>query len=221
MKRIIWVIFGWIVLFASAQAASFDCGKATTSVEKLICSSPELRIADIQLYELYSRAIRQSKNPDQIRSQQRQWLKNIRSGNKSATSLIIAYQERITQLESEITFVTCEGDDTRYCNAEINDDYNKTISDLVTLLSSRVSSSEMGKFHQLQDEWRKNVECSCEHETNEENGSGTGWSGHFVSCERKERELRIIELREILAEKVGPTYGGKHPNSCEEVNLGN
>lgn len=221
MKQISWIIFGWIVLLVSAQAASFDCGKATTSVEKLICSSPELRIADIQLYEFYMRAIRQSKTPNQIRSQQRQWLNNIRSKNKSTPSLIIAYQERITQLESETTFITCEGDDTRYCNAEINNDYKKTISDLVAILSSRISSSEMEKFHQLQDEWRNNVECSCEHETNEENGNGTGWAGYFVSCEKKEREVRIDEIREILAEKVGPTYGGKHPNGCAGVKLGN
>ena len=214
MKKLLWIILGWMVLFASTQAASFDCDKATTSVEKLICGSPELRIADIQLYEIYMRAIRQSKNSNQIRSEQRQWLKITRSKSKSTTSLSIAYQERITQLESKITFVTCEADDTRYCNSEINNDYKKTISELVTLLSSRISSSEMERFHQIQDEWQNKVECSCEQETNEENGNGTEWSGYFVSCEKKERELRIQEIRKILAEIVGPTYGGEHPNSC-------
>jgi uncharacterized protein len=217
LRGLVFVIGFVVILPCPVEAASFDCRKATTNVEKLICSSPELRISDIQLYEVYMRAIRQAAKPNQVLAKQRQWLTDIRNKCKTTENLALVYQERIKQLESGISFKTCEAEDLRYCNAEIKDDEEKTISDLIKLFSSRMSSSEIAQFNEIQNGWRKNVECSCEYETNEENGPGTGWSGYFVSCEKKEIELRINEIREILAGKVGPMYGGGNPASCDVV----
>lgn len=39
----------------SASAASFDCAKATSPLEKLICENPELDAADSRMGELYKR----------------------------------------------------------------------------------------------------------------------------------------------------------------------
>ena len=39
-----------------ASAASFDCGKASKPLEKLICSNPELDAADAKMGELYKQA---------------------------------------------------------------------------------------------------------------------------------------------------------------------
>ena len=221
LRGLVFVIGFVVMLPCAVEAASFDCRKATTNVEKLICSSPELRISDIQLYEVYMRAMRQSEKPVQVISRQRKWLTDIRNKCKTTENLALAYQERIEQLESGITFKTCDPEGPtaalRYCSAEIKNDEKKTISDLIKLLSSRMSSPEIAQFNQIQDGWRKNVECSCEYETNEENGPGTGWSGYFVSCEKKEIELRINEIREILAGKEGPMYGGENPASCDVV----
>ena len=48
------VLTGALLLFSGAtSAASFDCGKARRSLEKLICSSPELDAADTRMGEVF------------------------------------------------------------------------------------------------------------------------------------------------------------------------
>ena len=50
------LIFGGLALASSAQAASFDCAKARSPLEKLICSQPELDAADTRMGEAYRKA---------------------------------------------------------------------------------------------------------------------------------------------------------------------
>lgn len=66
----------WSVI-TPAQGASFDCQKATTATELLICSDPELSKLDEELGKAYH-AIRNTLGPtakDEIRDTQRMWLK--------------------------------------------------------------------------------------------------------------------------------------------------
>ncbi len=52
-----------------AQAASFDCGKAKTRVEKLICANAELSKLDEQLSREYKAALERSKcTPETVTS---------------------------------------------------------------------------------------------------------------------------------------------------------
>jgi hypothetical protein len=47
-----------LALAAAASAPSFDCAKATTAVEKMICADPELAAADRAMAKLYAAAPR-------------------------------------------------------------------------------------------------------------------------------------------------------------------
>lgn len=74
---IIIALFG--LLSTQAIAASFDCKKAATWVEKTVCSNPELSKLDEELAKSYHDALA-SLSPEgqkETKQYQKQWLKNI------------------------------------------------------------------------------------------------------------------------------------------------
>lgn len=71
-------IFSFLILmFAQpACAASFDCTKASTKVEKMICGDPELSELDEILGREYKKASASSTNLDLLKQQQKEWIKS-------------------------------------------------------------------------------------------------------------------------------------------------
>ncbi len=113
-----------------AIAASFDCKKASTWVEKIVCSNPELSKLDEQMAKAYSDALK-SLSPEgqkETKQYQKQWLKelsqNCEAGPKKkyykeaspyaggkdkkiyydarAECLKTAYEKRIKQLQDSL-----------------------------------------------------------------------------------------------------------------------
>ncbi len=67
-----------LLLVAYAQlscAASFDCNKAGTPTEKLICSDKNVSALDTQLGKIYKAASETAPDKDALKIQQRDWLK--------------------------------------------------------------------------------------------------------------------------------------------------
>jgi uncharacterized protein YecT (DUF1311 family) len=112
------------LLSTQATAASFDCNKAATWVEKTVCSNPELSKLDDELAKAYKDALA-SLSPEgqkETKQYQKQWLKKIScikakndkyydehkelpaSGRDEAIArdLRIAYDVRITQLQQSL-----------------------------------------------------------------------------------------------------------------------
>lgn len=83
---------------AAATSPSFDCRKATTPVEKLICTHPELSRLDVSLAETYKEAVSKDRS---VRDDQRAW---NREKNKCADvdCLKNAYEDRISELTNFI-----------------------------------------------------------------------------------------------------------------------
>lgn len=79
---------------------SFDCKKASTNVEKLICSSSEVAAADLQLSQLYKQVVANSPVSDTIVADQKVWMKRVRGACADVECLTLAYQLRIQQLAS-------------------------------------------------------------------------------------------------------------------------
>jgi len=69
------VLSGSLMLALSVQAASFDCSKAQTKVEKLICGDAELSKLDEELNAAYTAALQDEKQADFTRQTQKQWMK--------------------------------------------------------------------------------------------------------------------------------------------------
>jgi uncharacterized protein len=86
-----------LVLAAAASAPSFDCAKATTSIEKMICADAELAAADRAMARLYAGV---SRSDHRTRSDQRDFL--TKEYNLSACSdrdcLLQAYEDRLGTL---------------------------------------------------------------------------------------------------------------------------
>lgn len=85
-----------------AYSASFDCGKASSFVEKAICSNSELSALDDSLSSAYSNALSDPDSSDEIKSSQRNWIKNRNSCQDNAC-LKKVYSKRINELTTEIS----------------------------------------------------------------------------------------------------------------------
>src|SRR6266550_5023746 len=67
-----------LVLMPSVHSASFDCAKAKTKVDKLVCGDPKLSGLDDKLTALYNKVLAQSPVPEDTKQQQREWMKDPR-----------------------------------------------------------------------------------------------------------------------------------------------
>jgi uncharacterized protein len=87
---------------ASANSASFDCKTAKHPNEKLICASTELSALDDQMAELFNRVydLLGSKDRQQIKGTQRDWLKDRLDCDDDFLCTKKAYFERIERLTS-------------------------------------------------------------------------------------------------------------------------
>jgi len=74
-----------ITFSASTAAASFDCKKPLTPVERAICEDEELSKLDDQLDRVYKSALSKVRNREELRESQREWLKSERK--KSAVAV--------------------------------------------------------------------------------------------------------------------------------------
>ncbi|WP_373499774.1 lysozyme inhibitor LprI family protein [Desulfococcus sp.] len=88
-----------------AYSASFDCKKASTKSEKLICSNPQLSAADGQLAEVYSQVREQAIDQEWLKKDQLSWMKYQRDTCSDALCMLNSYKTRIDELN---TFFTTE-----------------------------------------------------------------------------------------------------------------
>lgn len=95
MRSLSLVLLFWAV---SGHAASFDCAKASTLVEKAICSDAELSKLDDLLALTYKKALAAQSDGGELNLQQRTWLKNVRNQCGDVACIRQAYTGRIAVL---------------------------------------------------------------------------------------------------------------------------
>lgn len=91
------IIISSFLLAAQSHAASFDCTKASTNVEHIICDNPELSKLDGQVSRSYAFALRGRSNPDAIKRSQLDWL-HARNRCSDVACVRSAYVSRISAL---------------------------------------------------------------------------------------------------------------------------
>ncbi len=90
---------------ASLRPAGFNCAKASTKVEKLICGDPRLSDADGRLHEVFAQQRQALSEADakQLQQAQRQWLKvrnqRFSSCGDDIDCAVAVYEERITEIQ--------------------------------------------------------------------------------------------------------------------------
>ncbi len=100
MIKVITTLAALCMLTSQVFAASFDCETARTKVEKMICSDEELSRQDEQLAELYTKSLAVVSYKDDLKLQQRHWIKNERNTCKNKDCLRLVYSARIGILEN-------------------------------------------------------------------------------------------------------------------------
>ncbi|NEX21759.1 DUF3298 domain-containing protein [Thiorhodococcus mannitoliphagus] len=83
------------------QAASFDCGKAATWVEKAICRDAGLSALDETMAERFRTAQESAADPTAMLTEQRAWLKR-RNACRNTTCLHERYEARIQSLKASL-----------------------------------------------------------------------------------------------------------------------
>lgn len=81
---------------------SFDCRKARTLVEELICTNPRLARLDARMAIAYFTLRTTGHSPKALLDEQRLWLREGRNRCQNLGCLMTSYQSRIRELESRI-----------------------------------------------------------------------------------------------------------------------
>ena len=97
MRPTVWATLMCLVLTPWAWAATLDCDKASTFVEKVICSDLRLTNLDDQLGRLYKDALAASSNSGALKAEQKAWLSS-RNQCKDSDCIMKAYDDRISVL---------------------------------------------------------------------------------------------------------------------------
>lgn len=94
------VILGGAMLHGDrAEAAGFDCKKAASRIERLICEDPVLVSLDSQLEGAYRGALDRSNHPARVEAMQQAWLKR-RDACADVKCLSAAYSRQIGSLSA-------------------------------------------------------------------------------------------------------------------------
>src|ERR1700730_14201974 len=89
-----------VLPLAPADAASFDCKKASTRIEKTICADPELSKADEGLATAFADPTTVSLSPLTLRTEQAEWLRE-RDKETDVKKLKGLYQSRNDALDKQ------------------------------------------------------------------------------------------------------------------------
>ena len=116
-----WLVVGCVGFSGLASAQSFDCKLARTDVEKTVCASKELNVADDRLAQTYKEVLSEVPVDVQmeVKADQRAWLRGlaarckVNAGQMSLNDCLTAeYKKQIKELHGRVvtkggvTFVT-------------------------------------------------------------------------------------------------------------------
>ncbi len=79
-------------------APSFDCAKATTDAERMICSSRALSEADVRLAQVFQAAIARGADQQVLREDQGEWRRFERDACATEACMLDAYNQRYLDL---------------------------------------------------------------------------------------------------------------------------
>ncbi len=84
----------------TVHGASFDCKKASTKIEKMICDDEITSLSDDDLDLSYLQALERTDNRQQLIDDQRLWMKTVRNVCQDTTCVFRANQERTDVLNT-------------------------------------------------------------------------------------------------------------------------
>ncbi len=130
-----------VSIFASvSNAASFDCDKASTFIEKAICSDQYLSELDNALGRAYKDALSNTGDVASLRSAQRDWIAHVRNQCQNVTCLTRAYNGRLSELSGGNRVGTQSTVAGRYEYAQKGYTGDMDVTEVSGVLSASISS---------------------------------------------------------------------------------
>lgn len=193
-------IYLLMLLSPTVLAASFDCEKSTTSVEKKICANPDLSALDDILSMVY-RVESEDEGRDAVQSSQKLWLKD-RNRCTNVACIKSRYEERIINLCEEGTRVTGGAIGANACASVRLDIAERKLGDLELkwdkeVISNRDDAEQEYMQQLITDErkaWRayRNAKCTL---YGAQEGGAPAWQAAYSNyCMVEETEARIKGL---------------------------
>ena len=84
-----------LIMAGNIHPASFDCGKAATEVEKIICAEPDLSQFDESLSMIYQKTLGTVRNPAELKRKQVTWMREVRNLCTDRACLEKVYRNRL------------------------------------------------------------------------------------------------------------------------------
>ncbi|NRF70284.1 DUF1311 domain-containing protein [Aquincola sp. S2] len=196
-----------LLFLGSAQAASFDCAKAGTQVERLICTNAELSDLDELLAEMFQLELEREHAAQRLKSAQRAWLVT-RNQCTDMPCIKQRHDERIAEL-------ACDRDG-RMAGSALGS--NRCTSFQLRLLERQLPPLEERRRTLVVDSsnnrehaqrvlaqevtaWRTYRDATCALYGETEGGSD-GWKNAFAgACLLEETKKRIANLRSEVGKK--------------------
>jgi uncharacterized protein len=93
--------YGKRIAHFNEENASFDCDKASTGAQKLICRAPSLRAVDLEVGKAFRAARLSAPDPDRLNLEQTSWTRDVRDRctNEACLSKALAARANGLQLE--------------------------------------------------------------------------------------------------------------------------
>jgi len=193
------------LMAGNAHTASFDCAKASTKVERLICADKALSGLDETLAETYAWDAEGEGASPRAKAAQKAWLAQ-RNACADAACVRRQYEQRLSEL-------SCKSD--RMGGAAIGVSQCARFSLLV--LERELKALEERHGHKAVDDssnadatrralaaerkaWRDYRAARCALQGDLEGGADMWKNAFAASCEVGETEKRVAELRRELAE---------------------
>lgn len=187
-----------------AAAQSFDCSKASTKIEKMICADAEIAKLDTQMALQYKLLLsKQSANQNGVIAVQRRWLVEKRNVAAVPGALKQIYVDRLSDLNVALDCVTSDGSqwtqrDLNNCefiafdnsDAELRELYRKLLAEPGMVPVKEAAAA----LKDSQDAWLKFRDVQCEWETFDSRG-GSIHPMLVFGCERVLTDERITQLK--------------------------
>lgn len=132
MNKLGWLMMASFCWMGAASAAGFDCDKARSKVEKLICDDVTVGPLDEILTAVYARVREIAPDQRALISQQRAWIERVRDVCSDSNCLYRVYTQRILEM-NEAQVVLTPISDAPLSDAEARD----VCSEMAALANNR------------------------------------------------------------------------------------
>lgn len=99
IAKVLMIVIPFMAMHAPMAQGAIDCSRATSNVDRLLCSSSRAAAAEERMAHAFRAAVSRGIPPGQLRNTQQQWKAEIRDRCNDVDCLTNAYDQRAIDLD--------------------------------------------------------------------------------------------------------------------------